>query len=106
MARYRALYHPLVESRDIPKLEPPVRERIRKAIEAKLAEQPQATAKPLAYTTERLWSLRVGDWRVTFALREEEIWIIKIGHRREAYDRGGYPAPHGGDSVHEPESGS
>jgi mRNA interferase RelE/StbE len=99
------LYHPLVVSRDIPKLDPPVRARIRNAIEAKLAEHPQATAKPLAYTTERLWALRVGDWRVIFALREEEIWILKIGHRREVNDRGGYPAPPGDDSVHEPESG-
>lgn len=104
MARYRLLYHPLVVSRDIPKLDPPVRRRIRGAIEAKLIDHPEATAKPLAHTTERLWSLRVGDWRVIFALREEEIWILKIGHRRDVYDRGGYPEPPAEGSVHEPGS--
>ena len=48
-------------------------------------ERPEASAKPLAHTTRRLWSLRVGDWRVVFALRETEIWILKIGHRRDVY---------------------
>jgi len=59
-----------------------VRRRVRAAIEAKLTDHPEATAKPLAHTTQRLWSLRVGDWRVIFALREGEIWIPTIGHRR------------------------
>jgi mRNA interferase RelE/StbE len=83
VARYRLLYHPLVVSRDIPKLDPPVRRRIRAAIEAKLIDRPEAAAKPLPHTTQRLWSLRVGDWRVIFALREEEIWVLRIGHRRD-----------------------
>lgn len=104
MARYRVLYHPLVVSRDIPKLDPPVRGRIRKAIEAKLVEHPEVAAKPLAYTTERLWSLRVGDWRVIFALRDNQLWILKIGHRRDVYDRGEYPEPPTEGSVHEPGS--
>ena len=101
MARYRILYHPLVVSRDIPRLDPPVRRRIRAAIEAKLTEYPEATAKPLAHTTQGLWSLRVGDWRVIFALRDEELWILKIGHRRDVYDRGGYPEPPPEGSVND-----
>lgn len=103
MVRYRLLYHPLVVSRDIPKLDPSVRRRIRTAIEAKLVDRPEAAAKPLAHTTQSLWSLRVGDWRVIFALREDEIWILKIGRRRDVYGRAGYPEPPGERSVHEPE---
>ena len=103
MSRYRLLYHPLVVSRDIPKLDPAVRRRIRAAIEAKLTDHPESSAKPLAHTTQRLWSLRVGDWRVIFALREEEIWILRIGHRRDVYRRRPYPEPPDGGSVHEPE---
>lgn len=80
------LYHPKVVTDDIPKLDRTVRRRIRAAIEAKLVQHPEDHAKPLAYTTERLWSLRVGDWRVVFALREQEVWILKIGHRREVYE--------------------
>jgi mRNA interferase RelE/StbE len=102
MAGYRILYHPLVRSRDIPRLDPPIRRRIRVAIESKLREHPEEMAKPLAYTTRRLWSLRVGDWRVVFALRESEVWILRIGHRRDVYTGGSYPDPPGGDLVSEP----
>ena len=79
MTEYRLLYHSLVRSRDIPRLDPRVRQRVRVAIERKLTEHPEASAKPLAFTTRRLWSLQVGDQRVIFALRETEIWILKIG---------------------------
>lgn len=85
MATYRVLYHPKVVSDDISGLDPTVRRRIRAAIEAKLPTRPQDHAKPLAYTTQRLWSLRTGPWRIIFALREEEVWILKIGHRSEVY---------------------
>jgi mRNA interferase RelE/StbE len=103
VARYRLLYHPVVVSRDIPRLDQPVRRRIRAAIESKLVDHPEAAAKPLAHTTQRLWSLRVGDWRVIFALRDDEIWILRIGHRRDVYHRGRYPPPPDEGSVHEAE---
>ena len=102
MAGYRLFYHPLVKSRDIPRLDPPVRRRVRTAIERKLTMHPEAAAKPLAHTTQQLWSLRVGDWRVIFALREEELWILKIGHRRDVYENRAYREIHGGSSVSEP----
>ncbi len=105
MSGYRLFYHPLVVARDIPRLDASVRKRIRTAIEHKLVEQPEASAKPLAHTTQRLWSLRVGDWRVIFALRDEELWIVKIGHRRDVYARGGFPEPPGEFSVSEPDDG-
>ena len=103
MSKYRLLYHPLVLSRDIPRLDPPIRDRVRVAIERKLTEHPEASAKPLAHTTRRLWSLRVGDWRVIFALREAEIWILKIGHRRDVYSVGEYREASGDYSVSEPD---
>jgi mRNA-degrading endonuclease RelE of RelBE toxin-antitoxin system len=49
-----------------------------------------------------LWSLRVGDWRVVFALRETEIWILKIGHRRDVYEERAYREPPDDLSVSEP----
>ena len=101
-ARYRLLYHPLVLSRDIPRLDPPNRKRVRLAIERKLVDHPEAAAKPLAHTTKRLWSLRVGDWRVIFALCDEEIWILKIGHRRDVYSQRSYREPQDYHSVQEP----
>ena len=102
MSRYRLLYHPLVLSRDISRLDPPIRKRIRTAVERRLTEHPEAHAKPLAHTTQRLWSLRVGDWRVIFALRDEELWILKIGHRSDVYHIGVYPEPPADYSVSEP----
>ena len=102
MSSYKLLYHPLVLSRDIPRLDPPTRKRIRAAIERKLQDHPEAAAKPLAYTKQRLWSLRVGDWRVVFALREEEVWILKIGHRRDVYSERSYRESPDDLSVSEP----
>jgi len=100
---YGLLYHPLVVSRDMPRLDPPTRKQIRGAIERKLTGHPEASAKPLAHTTRRLWSLRVGDWRVIFSLRETEIWILKIGHRRDVYAERVYREPPDDLSVSEPE---
>ena len=85
MTEYRLLYHRKVVGEDIPKLDPPTRKRIKTAIENKLSTRPEEFAKPLAYTKAALWSLRVGTWRVIFGLRGDEIWILKIGHRRDVY---------------------
>lgn len=83
MPGYLILCHRQVASDDIAGLDPPVGLRIKGAIEAKLTLHPEEHAKPLAYTRERLWALRVGDWRVVLAMREGELWILRIGHRRE-----------------------
>ena len=93
MSAYRLLYQPRVLAQDIPRLDSSNRKRIRSAIERKLTVHPESAAKPLAHTTQRLWSLRVGDWRVIFALHNREIWILKIGHRRDVYDRLAYREP-------------
>ena len=82
----RLLYHDQVVKKDIPGLDRSIAARIRKAIEAKLASSPEQFGKPLAYTRAGLWVLRVGDWRVVFALRQEEVWILRTGHRSEVYE--------------------
>ena len=92
----------MVVSRDLPRLDPPTRLRIRIAIERKLTTRPEASAKPLAHTTQRLWSLRVGDWRVIFALRDDEIWVLRIGHRREVDAYRTFWEPPADDSVSQP----
>ena len=37
---------------------------------------------------ERLWRIRVGDWRVDYEINDETrlVRIITVGHRREFYD--------------------
>ncbi len=79
------LYHKDVVDRDILQLDRSVAQKIRRAIESKLTVSPESFGKPLAYTRSDLWTLRVGDWRVVFALRREEVWILRIGHRSEVY---------------------
>lgn len=86
MKRRPIKYHPKVVEDDIPRLDPPTRRRIQTAIETRLSTAPEEFAKPLAYTLAGTWSLRVGDWRVIFALRGEEVWILRIAHRREVYE--------------------
>jgi len=81
----RLRYHSKVIEDDIPRLDPPTRKRIKAAIETRLSQQPEEFAKPLAYTKAGLWSLRVGTWRVIFALRGQDVWILKIGHRKDVY---------------------
>ncbi|MGO9200969.1 MAG: type II toxin-antitoxin system RelE family toxin [Limisphaerales bacterium] len=36
---------------------------------------------------ESVWRIRVGDWRVIYQIREDElrVLVIKLGHRREIY---------------------
>lgn len=82
---FRLLYHRAVLRDDIPKLDRPTRRRIQRAIEHKLVTAPESFGKPLAYTRAGLWSLRVGPWRVIYALREAEVWVLRIGHRRDVY---------------------
>jgi len=84
--RLRVLYHDQVVRKDIPRLDHPVARRIRKAVESKLTTSPEEYGKPLAYTRSGLWTLRVGDWRVVFALRQDEVWILRIGHRSEVFE--------------------
>ncbi len=81
--RLTVLYHKDVVRRDIKRLDHSTALRIRKAIESRLTAYPERYAKPLAYTRNDLWTLRVGDWRIVFCLRGEEILILRIGHRSE-----------------------
>lgn len=65
------------------------KERIRKAIEQKLTSTPVEFGKPLQYSLKGLRRLRVGDCRVIFQIEQKEkiVLIVKIGHRREIYER-------------------
>jgi len=83
---FRIIYHSAVVKRDIPRLDAGIRSRVRHAIEAKLSVAPEELSKPLAYSRKGLWRLRVGDWPVVCVIRGNEVWVLRIGHRREVYD--------------------
>jgi len=79
-------YHPDVKSADIPLLDARLRNRIKTAIETRLATAPHLYGEPLRKTLRGYWKLRVGDYRVVFKITGEEVWILGIIHRKKVYD--------------------
>ena len=85
---YTLKYHPSVKNEDLPKLDKANAARIRRAIETRLLVAPQDYGEPLRRTLKGYWKLRVGDYRVVFRVKGEEILILGILHRKEVYDNG------------------
>ena len=83
---YRVRYLESVVRADIPTLPKAARERIRRAIETKLATNPVEFGKPLQYSLKGARRLRVGDYRVVFVIDGDEVTIVKIGNRKEVYE--------------------
>jgi addiction module RelE/StbE family toxin len=84
---YRIEYLESVVREDIPRLSKDVRNRIRKAIEQKLASHPIEFGKPLRYSLKGARRLRVEDWRVVYMIEPSDVvLIVKIGHRKEVYE--------------------
>ena len=81
----RFKYHPDVKRSDLPKIDAKNRCMIKRAIEDRLATQPEAYGKPLQRTLKGYWKLRVGDYRVVFKVFSDDILILGIIHRKEVY---------------------
>ena len=79
------LYHPLAAG-DLRRLDRTSALRILRAIETRLLPAPDIAGKPLRGKLKNVRALRVGDWRVIYAIRKSEIWVLRIGHRREVYE--------------------
>ena len=60
---YKLLYHPDVKKIDLPKIDKKNKATIKKAIEERLAVQPESYGKPLQRTLKGYWKLRAGDFR-------------------------------------------
>ncbi len=82
---YTILYHEEVVKKDIPKLSPAWRAKIRLAIEGKLMTRPDVYGKPLRRSLKNYRKLRVGDYRVVFRIEGEQIRIFAIQHRSMVY---------------------
>lgn len=82
---YQLLYHPAIPEEDLPRINTNLRTRIQRAIEQRLTTEPSYYGEPLRYRLKGYWKLRVGDYRVIYRIAEQEIWIFKIGHRKEVY---------------------
>ena len=82
---FAVIFHPAVKD-DAAVIAKAVRERIRSAIATRLTTEPALYGKPLRGTLAGYWKLRVGDWRVVYAIRDNEVIVFAIKHRSHVYD--------------------
>ncbi|MBU4306016.1 MAG: type II toxin-antitoxin system RelE/ParE family toxin [Candidatus Omnitrophica bacterium] len=83
---YTAIYHPEV-AKDISALPRNIKIRIKKAIENRLLTDPVKYGEPLRRSLRGHRKLRVGDYRVIYRITNADIIILKIGHRKEVYNK-------------------
>lgn len=76
--------HPHIED-DLKRLDKSMQRRIIQNIREKLTADPYHFGKPLQQSLKGGRSLRVGDYRVLFAVRGKEVRVFSIFHRREDY---------------------
>ena len=70
----------------MPVINAKMKNRIRNAIEHRLATEPHQYGEPLRKTLRGYWKLRIGDYRVVFKIIGEEVWILGIIHRKKVYE--------------------
>jgi len=79
-------YHPKAEQ-EIRQLAPPIRERVRRAIE--LLQKDPLTGKPLLGRLKGLRSRRVGEYRIVYLLEDQtqpkKLFILHVGPRGGVY---------------------
>lgn len=80
----RILYKSSV-SRDLRKIAPKDVERVLKQIRMVLGDDPRS-GESLHGDFEGLLKLRVGEYRVVYALSGNDVVVLRIRHRSKAYD--------------------
>lgn len=86
---YSLIYHPEV-AEDISNLPQNIKMRIKKAIENRLAIDPLKYGVPLKRSLQGYRKLRVGDYRVIYKIKQNTVIVLKIGHRKEVYNKARY----------------
>ncbi len=83
--KYRLVYtHRAI--RDIDALDTSVKQRIGKTL-LRYESDPLQHAEPLKQSELGSYRFRIGDYRVVFDIEEDEIVILRVGHRRDIYKR-------------------
>ena len=74
--------------RQLRKLDPPGRRRVQAAIDL-LAEDPRPPGARQLVGGAGEWRVRTGDFRIISDIRDGELLVIvvKVGHRRDVYER-------------------
>lgn len=75
-------------ARQLRKFDPDVRRRIQAALEL-LAVEPRPPAAIRLVGGSGEWRVRTGDYRIVYEIKDGLllILVLRIGHRREIYDR-------------------
>ena len=84
---YKIAYHPLVIKEDINSIPANMRDRIRDAIEQRILRDPLQAGKPLRQSLKGHRKMRVGDYRIIYRLEQNLVIILKIGHRKDVYEK-------------------
>jgi mRNA interferase RelE/StbE len=82
---FTVIFHPAVRD-DAAAISRPIRDRIKNAIATRLTSEPALYGRPLRGTLAGYWKLRVGDWRVVYAIYGNEVIVFAIKHRSRVYD--------------------
>jgi len=83
---FRLLYHPHV-AEDIKNIPQDLKNRISNAIEKRLVIDPVRAGRPLRQSLVGHRKMRVGDYRIIYRLKFDTIIVLKIGHRKDVYDK-------------------
>jgi mRNA interferase RelE/StbE len=83
---YQISYHPDVQ-KDLADLPKNIKDRIQRAIEERLMKDPVKYGNPLRKSLRGYRKLRVGDYRIIYRIEERNIFVFKIGHRKEIYTK-------------------
>ena len=75
-------------ARQLKKFTPDVRRRIQGVLEL-LADNPRPPAATLLVGGAGEWRVRTGDYRVIYEIHDSFVLVLvlRMGHRREVYDR-------------------
>ena len=83
---YRLLYHPL-GAEDIEDLPENTKDRLREAIEKRLAPDPVRAGRPLKQSLAGHRKMRVGDYRVIYRVQGDVTMVLKIGHQKDVFTK-------------------
>jgi len=82
---YRVVVDELVLKKDFRKIGPEDQRKIIRAIRNRLTTRPQDYGKPLKGELRGFWKLRVGQFRVIYEIRDDQVVVsvIMVGFRRD-----------------------
>ena len=82
---YRLVYHPDVVDKDLPRITVDLADRITRAVAGRLTVPPTYYGETLRHRYKGYWKFRVGDYRVIYKIVGQEVWVYRVGHRRDVY---------------------